>query len=564
MRRSRLLALLLIGILGACGDRDAATPTTLKPVVVHADLAILGATIWTGEESAPDASALAVRGNRIVAVGSDADIRDLIGENTEVIQSPPGLVVPGFIDSHVHLLPSGFELSSVQLRDAATPEEFSRRIGEFAKTLEPGEWITGGTWDHQNWGGELPRREWIDSVTPDNPVMVVRLDGHMVLANSVALQLAGVDASTVDVAGGEIVRDREGNPTGVLKDNAMALVESAIPRPSAAQQDAALDAAMDYLARQGVTTVHDMSYDWEGLATYRRAHEAGRLNTRIYANVPIADWQRLANEVDAVGRGDEWLRIGGVKGFMDGSLGSHTAVFFDDYTDTPGEKGFFVTPPERMKEVALAADARGLQLNIHAIGTRANAELLEIFAEVAEQNGDRDRRSRIEHAQHLRNYEIVLIELQDVIASMQPYHAIDDGRWAEKVIGPERARYTYAFRSLIDAGATVAFGSDWSVAPATPLEGIYAAVTRRTLDGAHPDGWIPEEKITVEEALTAYTRNGAYASFEEDLKGTLTPGKLADIVIIDTDIRKIAPEDIRAASVSRTIVGGNTVMPASQ
>jgi hypothetical protein len=525
-----------------------------------ADLVILDATIWTGNPDQPHAGALAVRGDRILAVGEDAEIQPLVAADTEVIRSPEGLVVPGFIDSHVHLLPSGFELSSVKLRDADSPGEFARRIAGFSDTLEPGEWITGGTWDHQNWGGELPRRDWIDGVTPDNPVMVVRLDGHMALANSLALEQAGIDADTQDVPGGEIVRDSEGKPTGILKDNAMALVERVIPKPGKAQQDAALAAAMRYLNRAGVTTVHDMSYDWEGLATYRRAHARGELTTRIYANIPVADWERLADEVDSLGKGDEWLRIGGVKGFMDGSLGSHTAAFFEAYSDTPGERGFFVTEPEQMQTMALAADARGLQLNIHAIGTRANASLLELFAAVEQQNGPRDRRSRIEHAQHLRPQEIARIAAQAVIPSMQPYHAIDDGRWADKVIGAGRSRYTYAFRSLLDAGARLAFGSDWSVAPATPLEGIYAAVTRRTLDGAHPGGWVPEEMITVEEALTAYTRNGAYASFEEDIKGTLTPGKLADIVIIDRDIRKVPPESIANAQVSHTIIGGRVVM----
>lgn len=556
LRQTALIFTLLMSLL-ACAEKPQPGPDGTSTAA--ADLAILGATIWTGDPSRPEASALAVRGQRIVAVGDDADIRPLVGDETEVLRSPGSLVLPGFIDSHVHLLPSGFELSSVKLRDAGTPEEFARRIGEFAEDREAGEWITGGTWDHQNWGGELPHRDWIDALTPDNPVMVVRLDGHMVLANGLALSLAGVDSETADIPGGEIVRDAQGRPTGVLKDNAMAFVEQVIPRASPRQQDAALAAAMGYLAANGVTTVHDMSYDWEGLETYRRAHNRSALTIRIHANVPIADWERLAEEIDANGVGDDWLRIGGVKGFMDGSLGSHTAAFFEDYADTPGERGFFVTAPEQMQAMALAADARGLQLNIHAIGTRANARLLDIFSAVESANGRRDRRSRIEHAQHLRPREIARIAEQGVIPSMQPYHAIDDGRWADAVIGADRSRYTYALRSLLNAGARLTFGSDWSVAPATPLEGIYAAVTRRTLDGAHPNGWVPEEKITVEEALVAYTRNGAWASFDERHKGTLTAGKLADLVVIDRDIRKVAPETIRDAVVLRTIVGSRTV-----
>lgn len=524
-----------------------------------ADLVILDAKIWTGVENGPDISALAIRGEHIIATGARDDITPFIGPTTELIESPQGLIVPGFIDTHVHMMPSGFELSAVQLRDARTPLEFGRRITRFAQSTPPGTWILGGTWDHQNWGGELPRKEWIDAQTPNHPVMVVRLDGHMVLANSKALALAGVDANTADVAGGEIVRDADGNPTGVLKDNAMDLVAKAIPRPAAEQEDAALLAAMNYLASRGVTTVHDMSDDWAGLAAYRRAHSKQALITRIYASVPIADHARMAAQLKENGHGDQWLRIGGVKGFMDGSLGSHTAAMFDPFSDTTDDRGFFLTDPADMQVMAIAADANGLQLNIHAIGTRANFELLNIFDAVIDTNGPGERRFRIEHAQHLRPQEISRIAAMKVIPSMQPYHAIDDGRWAESVIGPERARHTYAFRSLLDAGARLAFGSDWPVAPADPIQGVYAALTRQTLDGAHPKGWVPSEKITVEQALVAYTRNAAYASCEESLKGTLEAGKLADIVILDGDITQIAPADIRKIRVSRTIVGGETV-----
>ena len=547
---------LAVSLLAACSNDE---PPTTAAVADRADLVIRSARIWTGENDKPWASALAVRGNRIIAVGSDSLVAELVGPGTRLIDAPTGMVLPGFIDSHVHMMSSGFELSSVQLRDADSPEEFNRRVGEFAKSLEPGDWIQGGTWDHMNWGGELPHRNWVDALTPDNPVMVVRLDGHMVLANSRALELAGVDKHTEDVPGGEIVRDADGEPTGVLKDNAMELVAKAIPAPSQDQQDQALQAAMTYLAGHGVTTVHDMSYDWAGLASYRRALAADALITRIYANVPIAHHSELAAEIADKGRGDEWLRIGGVKGFMDGSLGSHTAAMFEPFSDAPNDRGLFLTEPAQMRQYAIAADAAGLQLNIHAIGTRANAELLDIFDAVLAVNGEGERRFRIEHAQHLRPKEIVRISAMGVIPSMQPYHAIDDGRWAESVIGPESARFTYAFRSLMDAGARVAFGSDWSVAPADPLYGIYAATTRRTLDGEHPDGWVPQEKVTVEEALLAYTRNGAFASFEEASKGSLAPGKLADIVILDRDITRVPVEEIKDVKVLRTIVDGRTV-----
>jgi predicted amidohydrolase YtcJ len=497
----------------------------------------------------------------IMAVGSPADIEPYIGDATEVISAPGSMLVPGMIDTHVHFLTGGSGLAAVQLRDAATPEEFARRIGAFAATLAPGEWILDGNWDHENWGGELPTREWIDAVTPDNPVWINRLDGHMALANSLALQKAGVDADSPDVAGGEIVRDASGAPTGVLKDNAMGLVEGAIPAPGEAQLDRQLAAAMAYVASNGVTSVHDMA-GWDSLATYRRAKQAGDLITRIYSVMPLADWQRLRDEVAANGRGDHWLRIGGLKGFMDGSLGSHTAAFFEPFTDAPNDRGLLINDLDDMRSWIRAADEDGLHVMVHAIGDRAIRSLLDIYLDVMEANGERDRRFRIEHAQHIHPDDIGRFSAQNVIASMQPYHAIDDGRWADRVIGPERAATTYAFNSLIESGAHVSFGSDWFVAPPTPLDGIYAAVTRRTLDGANPDGWVPQQKITVEQALRAYTAEAAYASFEEDVKGMLKPGMLADFVLLDRDITAIPPEQIAATKVLKTVVGGRVVFSA--
>jgi hypothetical protein len=450
----------------------------------------------------------------------------------------------------------------VQLRDARTPEEFARRIRAYAATVPAGTWIQGGDWDHEGWGGTLPTRQWVDSVTPDHPVWVNRLDGHMALANSLALRLAGVTRATADVEGGTVVRDAAGEPTGVLKDNAMELVARVVPAPSAAQADQALEAAMTYVAQQGVTAVHSMG-SWDDLAVYDRAHAAGRLRTRIHAAVPLSTWARLADTVAVRGRGDGWLRIGGLKGFVDGSLGSHTAAMLEPFTDAPGDRGLFVTPPDSLHAWTLGADRAGLQVMVHAIGDLAIRTQLDVFARVAEANGPRDRRFRIEHAQHLDPVDVPRFARQQVVASMQPYHAIDDGRWAERVLGPARIRGTYAFRSLLDAGATVAFGSDWFVAPPTPLEGIYAAVTRRTLDGAHPAGWVPEQKITVEEALRAYTIAGAYASFDEGERGTLERGKLADFVLVDRDLTRIAPEAIREARVVLTVVGGRVIHEAT-
>jgi predicted amidohydrolase YtcJ len=521
-------------------------------------LAIVNARVWTADPRRPWADAVAAQGERITAVGSGAEIRKLTTPATRIVDARGMMLVPGFIDTHVHFLTGGFGLASVQLRDATTPPEFVARIKAYAATLPPGAWITEGNWDHEQWGGELPRRDWIDSVTPNNPVWINRLDGHMNLANSLALRAAGVTRQTAEVPGGTIVRYPDGEPTGVLKDNATALVNRVVPDPSAAQHDRALDAAMRFVAERGVTTIHNMG-SWEDLAVFERAHRAGRLATRIYAAVPLATWERLRDRVASAGRGDAWLKIGGLKGFVDGSLGSHTAAMLRPFTDAPTDTGLLVNTPDDLYRWVSGADAAGLHVMVHAIGDRANRIQLDIFERVARENGPRDRRFRIEHAQHLDNAEIPRFGPLGVIPSMQPYHAIDDGRWADKVIGPERAKGTYAFRSLLDAGARVAFGSDWFVAPPTPLEGIYAAVTRRTLDDRRPGGWVPEQRITVEEALRAYTTAAAYAEYAEHDKGTIARGMLADLVLIDRDLTQIPAETIRQARVMLTVVGGRPV-----
>lgn len=535
-------------LLLSCTDRNP-----------KADRIILNADIWTGDQSNPSAQAMAIAGDSLLAVVSNAEIEKYIGPNTEVIDLNGAFVTPGFIDSHVHFLMGGFNLAGVQLRDAKTKEEFISRIKAFAETVPAGTWILGGDWDHENWGGELPTRQWIDAVTPDHPVWITRLDGHMSLANTAALTAAGVDRAVKDVEGGTIVRDANGNLTGIFKDNATNIVDRHVPEPSPEQVDNALQAAMKYVASFGVTSVHHMAGHIDAL---ERARKSNNMITRIYAMYPISQWEVLNEKIAREGRGDKWLKVGGLKGFVDGSLGSHTAAFFEPFTDAPSDTGLWVNTPEQLYTWISAADKAGLQLMVHAIGDRAINTLLNIYERVEQENGSKDRRFRIEHAQHIAHQDIPRFAALNVIPSMQPYHAIDDGRWAEKVIGPERIKTTYAFKSLFDAGAMVAFGSDWFVAPPTPLEGIYAAVTRRTLDDQNPDGWVPEQKITVEQALIAYTRNAAYASFDEKLKGTLTPGKLADFVVLSEDLRTVAPDQIRNVRVLNTWVGGKEVFRA--
>ncbi len=555
MLRKLLVASTCLLLAAACSREPA--PPAAKPGTV----AVVNARIWTGDDAQPWAQALVIDGDKLAVVGTNDEARKSNAE--QIVDAGGRLIVPGFTDAHTHFREGGFGLASVQLRDARTRDEFVARIKAFAATVPAGTWITGGNWDHSLWGGELPTREWIDAVTPDHPVWINRLDGHMSLANSAALKLAGITRTTRDIPGGAIVRDRKGEPTGVLKDNAMDPVDAVVPAPSTEMKDRALLAAMKYVNEQGVTTVHNMG-TWDDLATFDRAAKAKTLTTRIYAVTPLSKWEQLRDAVAAKtyggadGRGDEWLRVGGLKGFMDGSLGSHTAAFDEPFADSPKDRGLLVNPPEKMYEWISAADKAGLQVMVHAIGDRAIGMLLDIYERVEKEDGARDRRFRVEHTQHPRASDIPRFAQLDVIASMQPYHAIDDGRWAEQFIG-KRIATTYAFRSLLDAKARLAFGSDWFVAPATPLEGIYAAVTRRTLDDKNPDGWVPAQKITVEEALRAYTVGGAYASFDESRKGTLAAGKLADLVVLDRDLFNIPPEEIRNAKVVTTVVGGKVV-----
>jgi predicted amidohydrolase YtcJ len=537
-----------------CAALGAALPHCRS--AAPADLVIYG-RVWTGDSAAPYASAIAIQSDTILAVGDSATIAGRVGRNTTVLAPAGGFVVPGFLDNHVHLLSGGFQLASVDLRDATTPEEFTRRLKAFAATQRPGEWITGGDWDHEKWPGTpLPDRAWIDSVTPNNPVFVSRLDGHMALANSLALSAARLDRTAKDIPGGTIVRRNDRELTGVLKDEAMNPVVAAIPEPSASQLDSALTRAMAHAASLGVVGVSSVSTDWSAIAALQRARARGALTLRVANYVPLSQWREIADSVRTHGQGDDWIRTAGVKGFVDGSLGSTTALMFAPYRDAPGTKGLFVTPEDSLRAWIGAADSAGLQLAVHAIGDRANALLLAIYDSVAKAHGPRDRRARIEHAQHLRAEEISRFKALGVIPSMQPYHAADDGRWAAKRIGPELIKGTYAFRSLLDSGARLTFGSDWTVAPLDPLVGIQAAATRQTLDGKNPEGWVPEQKITVEEALRSYTVNNAYAVFGDARRGMLKPGYLADVVLLDRDLTRVPPTQVDQAKVVVTIVGG--------
>ncbi|HVH61931.1 MAG TPA: amidohydrolase, partial [Candidatus Sulfotelmatobacter sp.] len=398
---------------------------------------------------------------------------------------------------------------------------------------------------------------------PDTPVFVSRYDGHMAMANALALRLAGITRDTKDPPGGTIVRDHDGN----LKDAAMNLIYRVIPAPSEEQLLRMIHAAMDEARRVGVTSIHDIS-STEDVRAYQTLAARGELTLRIYSITPLPQWQAPATAGIRAGFGNDWIHLGALKGFADGSLGSTTALFEKPYDDAPETSGLpneMMLPEGHMLKMALGADKAGLQLAVHAIGDQANRIMLDIYAEVAKQNGTReDRRWRIEHAQHLRPEDFARFGQLAVIASVQPYHAIDDGRWAEKRIGHERAKTTYAFRTFLEHGVRLAFGSDWTVAPLDPMLGLYAAVTRATLDGKNPGGWFPEQKLTLEEAIEAYTMGSAFAEFREKEKGSLTPGKLADVVVLDSDLFAMAQEKIKDAAVRYTIVGGKVVYAARE
>jgi predicted amidohydrolase YtcJ len=535
------------------------------------DLILSGGRIWTENPAQPEAEAIAISRGRIVQVGTSSDVLATKNGETNVIDLQGRRVVPGFNDAHVHFFYGGASLASVQLRGTKSKEEMRSRIAAFAESLPKGDWILLGEWDPQAWNPPvLPDHRLIDDVTSDHPVFVNQTDAHTMLANALAMKLAGVDRNTPDVPGGKIGRDSQGNPTGIFVDAAKDLIERVIPSPTPHQMARTLREAQKHAFRYGVTGVHDMGFvgsrACESSADLFRAYQIllqrGDLKIRTSLYTPLPHWKKLANLGVLVPFGNSTLQVGGLKGFSDGSLGSSSAWFLEPYTDNPGSCGGpsdELANPEQMFGNMQGGDAAGLQLAIHAIGDRANKIVLDFFDQIGGSNGARDRRFRIEHAQHLQPSDVPRFPRMKVIASMQPYHCIDDARWACGRIGPERIKGAWAFRSLLEAGAMLAFGSDWWVAPIDPVKGIYAAVTRRPIDGSHPEGWVPEQKISVKDAVHAYTVGSVYASFQENSRGTLVPGKFADLVVLSHDIFNIEPEEILEAKTDMTIVNGEIV-----
>jgi predicted amidohydrolase YtcJ len=548
-------------------SEPAAGVQTNEPPALTDFLVLENGRIWTNDPAQPEARAIVIRGDRIIRATVEQDAIDLPdGAGVRRIDLHGRRIVPGFNDAHTHFFDGGFTLLAPDLLSSDTPEEFVRRLREYAAKVPEGRWIDlSAAWDHERWPGHpLPSRALIDSVTPEHPVWIRRPDGHIGLANSLALELAGITRETPDPPGGRIDRDpATGEPTGILRD-AGDLIAPAIPETTEAELREALDAALAEAARHGVTSVQDMCYDY-GSGAIRLLQEyarAGKLTARVYCRTWLGNWENPAAIGVTAGYGDEWVAMGSLKAFADGALGSSTAYMFEPYADDPGNRGLLdavMQPPDTFYQRAAGADSARLQLSIHAIGDAAISAVLDQFERIAAENPPWDRRWRIEHAQHMARKDFARMAALGAIASVQPYHAIDDGRWAERKIGPERAKRTYAFRSFLNAGVPLAFGTDWPVAPLDPMQTVYAAVTRRTLDGDHPDGWVPEEKITVEETLAAYTSGSAYAEFAEAEKGRLAPGYLADLVALSEDPFEVPPERLEEVGSVLTIVGGRIV-----
>jgi predicted amidohydrolase YtcJ len=536
---------------------------------LQASLILLNGKVWTENPEHPVVQAVAVDGAVILAAGTNDAIRKLAAPETKIIDLHGRLLLPGFNDAHVHFLQGGESLIAVQLRDANSQAEFRQRVAEYARTLPAGAWIRDGVWDHQSWSPpQLPNHQLIDEVTGDHPAFLWRIDGHMALANALALKLAGIDKNTKNVPGGEIERDKDGNPTGILKDAATDLVQQVMPPPSAEELDRAMGAAMHEAAAHGVTSVQNMADTSEDrtqpdvFRLFQKMQREDKLTVRIYESMPVRDWKFLSAPGVVAPFGNASLRIGNLKAFADGALGSETAWMDEPFANHPGYSGIAspdLLKPDEFYDELRQADRAGLQISIHAIGDRANRTILDMYQRLEKENGPADRRLRIEHAQHLHPEDYARFARLGVIASMQPYHAIDDGRWAETMLGAERVKSSYAWKSLLDAGAMLAFGSDWPVAPLDPVPGIYAAVTRRTLDGKNPAGWVPEQRITVAQAVYAYTMGSAFAEHQEKVKGSIEPGKLADLVVLSDDIFTIPPAEIEKTRVDMTIFDGRVI-----
>ncbi len=528
------------------------------------DFALLNGKILTGDPTCPQTESFASFRGNIIAVGSNEDIRYICGKGTDIFDAERRLVIPGFTDGHVHFVQGGLSLLNSDLSGIRSRAEFINRIREDDKRLPQGEWLTGSGWDNTLWEDEtLPDRFLLDSAVSDRPVYLVRQDMHMAVVNSRVLDLANTSESTPDPGGGTIDRDpKTGIPTGIIRDSAILLVDKILPEPDAETCRRAIETACRKCRKLGITGVHDITLA-SHISHLEKAAGHDWFTVRMLLRPPLGEWEKYRS----FNHHSRVIKIGGFKAFSDGSLGSGTALFYDPYSDDPSTSGLAhedLFPPEnddfsrgKLYNHAQAADAEGYNLSVHAIGDRANATVLDIFERIERTNGKRDRRWRIEHAQHLHPDDIRRFGNLGVIASMQPYHCIDDARWCERRIGEERCRSSYPFKSLLESGVRLVFGSDWTVAPLNPLPGIDAAVNRVPVGKDRP--WYPEQRISISEALSAYTVNPAHASFDEDSQGTLSPGNFADCAVLSENLFEIPEEEIKNVRVVATIFDGKVV-----
>ena len=533
----------------------------------HAGLVLKNGVIYTGEANRPRVEAVATRGEWIVAAGSNKEVRSWIGPQTRVVDLKGRFAMPGFNDAHVHLVSAGLARLQVDFLAAQSLAEFQQRIRDRLKDYKPGEWMTGRGWDHTLWPVKrFPTRQDLDAVADDRPMVFGRVDGHVAVANSLALKLAGITKATPDPRGAHIVRDpATGEPTGMLEeDAAMGMVWRQIPAPTPEQLHRGIGLALRELAQNGVTSVQDNSVQeagaWAAFAGYEQFMKEGKRTVRITEwlpfTAPLADLEEMRRRG---GTTDLWLKTGALKGFLDGSLGSRTAALLAPYSDEPATSGILRMDPAETERLAIERDKAGFQINFHAIGDRANRLALDIFAAVCRENGSRDRRDRIEHAQVVAPADFARFADLAVIASMQPSHETTDMRWAAERLGPERSTGAYAWKTMLDRGVRLAFGTDYPVETINPMRGLHACVTRELPDGTPHGGWQPQEKISIDDCIRAYTVGSAFAEFEESVKGTIAPKKLADIVVLSSDVTRVPPRQILRVETVMTIVGGRVV-----
>ncbi len=563
------LTILILLFLAVTLQMEAQEQNPPDVIFLHGDIyagAITSADVPAKTTVLPRAQALAVRAGKIVAVGTDAEIEKLKGHNTQVVDLGGRFVMPGFNDAHLHLSSGGFDHLNVSLAGTRTLEEMKARIAERVKTTPAGEWMTGRGWDDTKWTPvQLPSRHDLDAVTGDHPGVFSRADGHSSVANSLALKAGGVTRQTPDPPGGKIDRDASGEPTGILRDAAEGLVASKIPKSSPSQRRRAIEFALQDAAQHGVTSMQDNS-GWDDFLVYEDLEREGKLTARICEWLPLQAPLNMLDEHRAHHpQTDFMLHTGMIKGFMDGSLGSRSAAMLQPYTDDSKNTGLQEIQQPELNKLSEERVAAGFQLGYHAIGDRGVRMALDAFADAERyarehSNKKDDFRLRVEHAQVVAPEDYARFRQLGVIASMQPNHLLTDMNWAVTRIGQERAKYSYAWKLFLNDGVRLAFGTDYPVEPITPFRGLYAAVTRKNEAGTKE--YFPEQKLTIGEAIAAYTTGAAFAEFAEKEKGTLAPGMLADFVVLDRDVTKVAPPEILKTTVLRTVVGGKTVYQA--